>query len=195
MKQLSLILNIVLFVAVTVLYFLYFSNKKVESVLATPTAPVMPGGIYFINSDSLLENYGFYKDKKAELEIRQSRIRTELKAAGQKLEQDVQRYQQTAGGMTDEQRQRTEEELMMRQQKLVQQKDDLLNQLDDEQAAYSDSLFARLTAFLKSYNKDNGIRYVLGYQRGGGILFANDSLDITRSVLDGLNKEWRAEQE
>lgn len=190
MKQFSSVLNVVLIVAVAVLYYLHFSKSDTKPIIATGAAPVSPGGIYFINSDSLLANYGFYKDKKVELENRQDRIRAELKASSQKLEQDVQNYQQSAMGMTDEQRQKTEESLMMRQQKLVEQKDQLLNQLDEEQAKYSDSLFSRLTAYLKSINKDNGVRFVLGYQRGGGILFANDSLDITESVLEGLNKEW-----
>ncbi|MFM9028518.1 MAG: OmpH family outer membrane protein [Bacteroidota bacterium] len=194
MKQFSFVLNLILFIAVAVLYYLHFSKGEAAPIISAGKAPVAPGGIYFINSDTLLENYGFYKDKKAELESRQNRIRNELKSASQKLEQDVQNYQQAAPGMTDEQRQRTEESLMIRQQKLVEQKDQLLNQLDEEQAKYSDSLFTRLTAYLKSTNKDNGVRFVLGYQRGGGILFANDSLDITKSVLDGLNKEWKGEK-
>lgn len=194
MKSLSWIIQGVLVIAVVVLYFLHFRSGDAATSTAAPVA-IQPGGIYFVNSDSLLDNYEYYKSKKADLQKRQERIRGELKAAGDKLERDVRSYQENAGSMSGEQRQQIEESLMMRQQQLIQQKEELLSQLDEEQARYSDSLFLRLSAFLRTYNKDKGIHYVLGYQRGGGILYASDSLDITGTVLDGLNSEWKKEQE
>ena len=197
MNKLSVALNAVLLIAVSYLYYLHFSEEKnegAESITALiQKTPLAPGGIYFVNSDSLLDNYEFYKSKKAELEKRQEKIKADLKSTGQQLQRDVEKYQQAASGMTGEQRQQIEEGLMARQQQLVQQKEELLSQLDEEQAKYSDSLFIRLTSFLKSFNKDKGVHFVLGYQRGGGILFANDSLDITRPVIEGLNKQWRKE--
>jgi outer membrane protein len=51
-----------------------------------------------------------------------------------------------------------------------------------------DSVHDRLVRVLKDLNKANNYYYVLGYQRGNGILFANDSLDITKQVLQELNK-------
>lgn len=195
MKNFSIILNGVLLLAVGYLYYLHFAtDAEIETAPLSKALPVTPGGIYFLNSDSLLDNYEFYKAKKIALEKKQERIRAELKSAGQKLEADVENYQRSAPGMTDAQRQQMEESLMQRQQQLVDQKDRLLTQLDEEQAQYSDSLFYRLTTYLKSFNKGKSIHYVLGYQRGGGILYANDSLDITESVLNGLNKEWKKEQ-
>ncbi|MFM7728873.1 MAG: OmpH family outer membrane protein, partial [Flavobacteriales bacterium] len=111
MLRLSLLLNSVLLVAVAILYYLHFNQPEQQQPLTAASVPVEPGGIYFVNSDSLLDNYTFYKERKSDLEKRQERIRTELKSAGQKLEADVQQYQQTAAGMTDDQRQKTEESL------------------------------------------------------------------------------------
>jgi outer membrane protein len=31
---------------------------------------------------------------------------------------------------------------------------------------------------------------VLSFTKGGGILYANDSLDITKNVVKGLNEEY-----
>jgi outer membrane protein len=197
MKRILLAINLVLCMAVAYLYYLHFMEAKTNDSedLTTILAktPLTPGGIYFVNSDSLLDNYDFYKHKKLELEKRQERIKAELKLAGQKLQADVEKYQQSAPGMSADQRQQAEESLMARQQQLVQQKDELLSKLDEEQSQSSDSLFIRLTSFLKEFNKGKSVHFVLGYQRGGGILYANDSLDITRPVLQGLNKKWKAE--
>ncbi|MBL7949835.1 MAG: OmpH family outer membrane protein, partial [Bacteroidia bacterium] len=102
--------------------------------------------------------------------------------------------QQQAVGMTDQERQKKEEELMMKQQSLMDRREKLLAQLDDEQAKSTEELFNRLTAFLRTYISDKNVNFVLGYQKGGGILFANDSLDITQQVVDGLNKAYAAEK-
>ena len=202
MKSFSAILQIVLVLAVAGLYILHFSNKpkevvtgdssKVEIAPSAITAPV--GGMVFINSDSLLDNYDYFKTKKIEFEARQNRIKSELEAESTKLQKDVESYQRRAPGMTDIQRQIEEEQLMMRQQKLMERKDELLDKLDDEQAKSSEQLYNRLSTFLKEYNKDKNYQFILGFQKGGGILFANDSLDITANVLQGLNEQYKNEK-
>jgi outer membrane protein len=47
-----------------------------------------------------------------------------------------------------------------------------------------------VTAYLKRYNRQYQFDYIMGYKAGGEILVSNDTLDITRSVLDGLNSEY-----
>lgn len=196
MKNASIILNVVLLVAVAILYVLHFKGAgeqpaSVESPLVK-ALPVLPGGIVYVNSDSLLDNYQYFKHKKAELEARQEKIKAELNAESSRLKQDAADYQEKAPGMSELQRQQTEEELMSRQQKLMDRKDQLLGQLDEEQGRSSEELYSRLADFLKKMNTEKKYNFVLGYSRGGGILFANDSLDITSQVLDGLNKEYNA---
>lgn len=196
MNRLLLYINVVLVFAVGYLYYLHFEveTEPVETVDLTAALSKTDARILYINSDSLLDNYEYYKAKKADLEKRQEQIRLQLKSTGDKLQQDVEAYQQRAESLTPSQRQQMEESLMMRQQQLVQQKERLLGQLDEEQGRYSDSLYYRLSAFLKEFNKGKNVQFVLGFQHGGGILYANDSLDITGPVLKGLNNRWVREQ-
>jgi len=42
-------------------------------------------------------------------------------------------------------------------------------------------------ATFKKFNKDKHYDFIMGYTRGAGILFANDSLDITKVVIKGIN--------
>jgi outer membrane protein len=125
---------------------------------------------------------------KEKLEAKQDSIDKALNIKAKILEQDVVRYQERAPSMSAEQRAQEEEKLMGRQQNLMQLKQTMLEQLQEEEAVMNDSIHDNLTRFLKEYNKEKKYLYILGYQRGSGILLANDSLDITREVLDGLNK-------
>jgi len=198
MNKINLLIQSVLIIAVAILYYLHFNRKAPSENSGIATSEMQPAiyssgsgsGIVFINSDSLLDNYVYFKDQKVEFESKQKKIRSELESESNKLQRDVESYQQRSVGMTDMQRQIEEEQLMMRQQKLMQRKDELLEKLDDEQARSSEELFTRLSDYLRRYNKDKNYHFILGYQKGGGILFANDSLDITAPVLQGLNKEY-----
>jgi len=201
MKNTSVALNVVLVIAVAVLYYLHFKKPKEETIPATTTTittalPVPVSGvaptIVFINTDSLLDKYSFYKTKKAEFENKRDKAESELKAESDKLQGDAADYQQHAGVMADAERQKTEEQLMRRQQSLMKKKDDMMEKLDNEQSKFSDELHAKIVSYAKEFNKGKNYSYILAYQKGSGIILANDSLDITAHILEGLNKEVSA---
>src|SRR4051812_14252494 len=192
MKNGSIILNVVLVIAVAVLYFLHFKGSGQEQVVnSTLPAPRNGATIVYINSDSLLDEYDFYKNKKSEFESAQARIKEELKSQSDKLQKEAEIYQRQAIGMTDKERAEKENELGMKQQQLMQRKDELLGKLDEQQSASSEELYSKLNAYLKKHYQGKNFSFVLGYQRGGGILYANDSLNITKEVLEGLNGEYK----
>jgi outer membrane protein len=194
MKNISLALNAILVIAVAVLYYLYFKKPVAtessatvskDSVLPFPKSDV---SIVHVNTDTLLHNLDFYKTKKAEFEAKQERIKKDLEAESNKLQNDAEAYQQRGGIMTESERAKAEEELMRRQENLMKKKDEMIEKLDNEQSKFSEELHTKLNSYLKDYNKDKNYTYILGYSKGGGILLANDSLDVTNQILEGLNK-------
>ncbi len=188
MKNLSLILNLVLLAAVAFLYFKIYSKK--ETVTPVVTGSNMPANaIVFVNSDSLLEDYNFFNSLKDQLELKQDSIDKLLTARSQQLEREVMNYQEKAPGMSPDKRAVEEERLMAKQQQLMELKQVLIDELQMKESDMNDSIHSNLSRFLKDYNKDKNYLYILGYQRGSGILLAHDSLDITREVLEGLNKK------
>ena len=91
MKNLSIVLNVVLFVAVIVLYVLYFSgHKSPETAMTSKVAGTADATkIVYINTDTLLNNYqlavelneAFLKkqeDRRTELKDKASREQSEL---------------------------------------------------------------------------------------------------------------------
>lgn len=194
MKNISLILNAILLIAVGYLYYLHYSShsEKSENIFSTATLPPLPvsaGGIVFVNSDSLIEQYDYFKTQRKQLEDNQAKIKNELKLQGEKLQREIEEYQEQAPGMTDFQRQQKEEQLTIKQQQFIQRRDEAMEKLDEQTSRSSEELYDRLGNYLKEFNKDKNYQYILGYQRGGGILFANDSLNITRQVIEGLNRK------
>lgn len=191
MKYISLFLNIVLLAAVAVLYYLHLTPKPEQNNYAASTSNLQ---IAYVKSDSLLDQYTYFKSNKKSFEDKQNGIKAELTAENTKLQREIEEYQKQAAYMSDQDRGRREEELAMKQQRLIQKKDDMLSNLDDEQDRYNEDLYNRLSAYMKEFNKTRNYSYILGIQRGGGILYANDSLNITREVVEGLNREYEQEE-
>jgi outer membrane protein len=76
MKNLSLILNAVLLVAVGILYFLHFSGSNETS---SSGGFITEGGnlsVAYINSDSVLEHYDYLKEERTRLEEKGSKMQS-----------------------------------------------------------------------------------------------------------------------
>ncbi|WP_439554958.1 OmpH family outer membrane protein [Dyadobacter sp.] len=189
----SLIWNIVLSLAVAVLFFLHFSSKSSGDAGAAADGNVVAGRkTVYVQVDSLLKNYEFFKDTRKELENKNFQLENELNTKGRSLQNEVAFFQQKAQTMTPEQARSTEAQLMKKQQDLMAYRDQSAQALGQEEAKKNEELYKNIRSYIDKYNKENGYEFVLGYSLGGGILFANPSLDVTQKILDGLNKEYKS---
>ena len=185
----SLIWNIVLTLAVAVLFFLHFSSKSDTGIAVADGGVVSGRRTVYVQVDSLLKNYDFFKETKKELENKNFQLENELNTKGKSLQNEVAFFQQKAQTMTPEQARSIEAQLMKKQQDLVAYRDQAAQSLQQEEGKKNEQLYKNIRAYMEKYNKENGYEYVLGYSLGGGILFANPSLDVTQKIIDGLNKE------
>jgi len=186
LKQASLILNGILLIAVAFLYYKQFSSSENDAV--SVSAEATQSKIVFVNSDSLMDSYSLFKTMQDNMEKKRDSLDRLLTARGASLESEIKSYQEKAEGMSAGERQLREESLMRKQQALMEDRDNLLDRLKIEESDLTDSIHADLMNYLKSYNKNKKYDFILGYSRGGGILLANDSLDVTKQVVKGLNE-------
>lgn len=210
MKNLSIIIQFILLLAVVVLYYLHFSKSTpttahlAQDTTATSSDKLdtsidldtMINGkkpsIVFVNIDSLLEGYNYFQEAQKQLETRAGRSEKELENKMKNLEAEYMEAQRKAqsGEMTQSQMEKTEQELMKKQQELYKFREDATKRLAEEEQAMTKKIYTDLRDFLKQYQKESNYDFVLGYTPGGGILFANDSLDITDKVIKALNKNY-----
>lgn len=195
MKNASLILNVILTIAVAVLYYLHFKDHQPETETAVK-APVEAKGraIVYVNVDSLLTKYEYFKDAQKVLESKRFQLENDLATKGRNLQNKVAFFQQKAPTMTQEQGRATEASLQKEQQDIMAYRDRAAQNLALEEQAKNKELYDQIYDHLKSINAQNKYEFVLGYTKGGGILFADPAADRTSVILDGLNKEYTAKQ-
>lgn len=172
-------------------------EAKTEGTTAKPavTTDANKDKIVFVDSDSLLNQYEYFKVLKTKMEAKGKAADADLKAKGQAFQRDMQQYQSQANSMTAEQRAATEERLGRKQQELQAYQQNAGAAFQNEQAKEQEALYNKVADYLKTYAKDKGYKMVLKYQKGmGDILFADESLDVTSEVIKGLNEAYSKEK-
>ena len=191
MKNLSLIINGILAIAVGVLFFLHFKDCKPadsKSPISSAGASVSSGTIAYVDLDSLEANYTYYKDKKADFEKNQKNLEASLTAGMESLQREASEFQQKAQTMTQSEGEATQQRLMQKKAQLEQMRDNGAQGLQNAMAQFNVEVYGKIDSVLQDYNKDHKFAYVLSYQRGGAILYRDKGLDITADVVDKLNK-------
>jgi outer membrane protein len=194
MKNISLIINIVLAVALGILFVLHFSlRSKVNEAYAQPVSLASgTGNIVYVNMDSLYTQYNEYIDMKAKMVDKQKKMEAELGTKKSTYERNVMDYQDKVkkGLLLSSEMQKIEQQLMSDQQSLVRLSESMQAELAEESRVLNNKLGNNIVEFMKEYNKNGRYQYILSHQYGGNLLYVNDSLDITRDVIKGLNERY-----
>ena len=172
MKNLSIGLNVLLLIAVIVLYILHFSGNSKSTSNQSGTVTVNADAkIVYINMDTLLNNY---KVKNFDREAAEFRNKVE-----------------NGGFMTRERAEQAQMDLMIKQQNLQKLQQEMTENAQREQMEINRKLYDAITNFLTEYNKAKGFQLILSTTLGGNVLFAQEGFDITNDVVNQLNEQYK----
>lgn len=196
MKRLPLILNAVLIIAVAVLYFFHFTSSKSKTTEtsdeSTSRVSAPTGNIVYINIDSVYSNYKMYEDVMTDLQEKLNTSEAQLQSkqrAFQKNYQDAQ-YKAERGLATRAELAQIEQNLGQQQQELMALQNQLQYQLAEEEQVAQRKVLNSIMEYLKKVEDEKSYQFVLGTTFGGNILYANENLDISKMVIEGLNAEY-----
>jgi len=151
--------------------------------------------IVYVNSDSLLHNYEYFKDVSAKFESKTKAAQADLTAKGTAFQREVAEYQGSAGNMSAEQRAATEERLARKQEELGRLNQNASTSLSQEEAEENEKLYNKISEYLKKFSAEKGYKLVLTYSTANPtVLYADKSLEVTKEVVDGLNAEYKKEK-
>lgn len=222
MKNLSLVLNGVLAIAVAVLYYFQFAVEQPEVRKNTVDAAAVDSvssklKIAYVNTDSLWDAYKLINDIQTDLEAERAKaerkveqrtalLEKQLEQMAMELQTKMADFESKGRTMNETLRNMKMQELQDLQQnaqgfsleadqEIAQLQQRLQGELLDKELKGTKQVQDNIKAFLKEYNQDYDFTYVLAYSsEAGGILLGNPALDITEDVLAGLNEIYDAEQ-
>lgn len=168
------------------------SDTKPGVTHSDPTAPGIR--IAYVNADSILQNYKEYRVASQEMGARQRKAEEQLQVKSAELEKEIIAYQRKvqAGTLSRNEMESQERRLAGKQEALLTERDLISEELYRESAEMNDRLKNVLHQKLQEIKKAEGYDFIFSYADGGPLLVADEKYDITRRVLNELNKEMPA---
>jgi outer membrane protein len=216
----QLIINIIAFVLIAVLYVLHFSTNQAptqltdapskgessenatadsdeealtqDDLFVAETRDLSILNIVYVNADSIIQNYSYYKSLRKSMEAKMLRSEKELESEAKKFEADYLDAQKRAATMSQEQLAMTEQLFMQKQQNIMMLRESLAQELSEEEEKLDLLLRRKIQAYFKRLSKEKGYDYVLSYHQGSNVVYGNPVHDITAMVLGDLNREYAA---
>lgn len=196
-RTLSTVVKVAFGLAITA--GLYSCNQgapvKTTTTDSTSTGNTGIEEIVYVNSDSLLNNYEYFKEIRTQFEEKAKKAQADLQSKGNAFQREVAEYQKNAGTMSADQRANTEERLARKQDELGRLNQNASSSLAQQEAEENEKLYNRVSDFLKKHAQENGYKLVLTYSTSNPtVLYADKSLEVTDEVVKGLNAEYSKEK-
>lgn len=195
MQKVSLIINAILLLAVGILFYLFLSNKSKTTQIKTPEGAKIDNSvkIAYVDIDSLQAQYNYFVDKKAEIEKEVKSIESSLISQKKQFETEVMKFENDAPGMTQNEIEKKQMKLQEKQMQLQQLEMDQSDKMEKRMTDFNELFLKRIEDYIKKFNADKKYAFVLTYSRNSAsLLYTDPQYDITKLVVDGLNKEYEA---
>ncbi len=171
-------------IAVAALAVACNQKPQTSNTSTAKNAPVVAAKaeIVYVNSDSLLSKYDYFKDMSTRLEDKGKKAQVDVSSKGQAFQREVAEYQKGAAALSADQRAATEQRLARKQ-------------IQQEQGAENAKLYDRIADFLKGYAKEKGYKLILTYSKANPtVLFGDESLNVTNEVVKQLNDNYKKDK-
>ena len=169
-----------------------FTQCSQQAAAPQQQAPIAVSGlkIAFIDVDSLLANYAFYQDLAEEMTRKEENYRLALTEENNKLQKEYADHQNKIKNSvysSVERAQSEENRLQKKNQALIEKREKYSQELMAESNANSQKISETVDNYVKEYNKTHGYDLIV---TKASLLFANEALNITAQILDGLNAAY-----
>lgn len=196
MKYFNIILNIILALAIIVLYVLFLSLPEDQKASADGDTKELTApsdlAIAYVLEDSLLSKYEYFQELAGNLDKKRQEMENDYTMKAQGLQKEFEGFQRTAGNMTMNQARAVEEDLLQKRQNLMLLQERMGQDLLKAESEVNTKLYDKVTDFLENYAKENGYALILNVKRGNAVLYGDEGMNVTEMVVKGLNDEYNS---
>lgn len=196
MKIANIVTNVVLGVAVVVLFVLHFlgGEKSVsqEEQAAVGISNPSDISIAYFNMDSVMNNWDLYFSYQQELSQKQSEMEAEFAGKTEAFYQRVQdaQYKIQRQLVTRTEAEQLQQQLATDEQQLMALQNQYAADLQEQGMVKNRQMMDMIERYVSTLSQERGYSYVYSYQFGGNLIYGAKPFDITKQVVAGLNETF-----
>ena len=142
----------------------------------------------YVRIDSLQSQYEYFEELALELIEEEKVLVEDLQRRQQTLQENIALYQQEAPKMSARQREANEADLMRVQQQYLQVEQAAQAQLVKKQQDLTKMMREDMDKAIAILKDELNLDFILLYEEGGQIIYANTDFDITERMVNMLNR-------
>ncbi len=146
--------------------------------------------IVYVDSNRLINNYLGMQEARKAYQQKATAWQANIDTLAHEVQQQIMQYEKEKAKMSVKERELSRELIKTKQKQLADYQQALSTQAQQEDARMTGEVVGEINAYLKKYGERKGYTIVMAATEYGNIAYADEHLDITEEVLEGLNKEY-----
>ncbi len=164
----------------------------VIAILAFAFTSCQQQKIGYIDTGEIVNEYQAKKDLEEKFKGKKTQLDQKNDSISKAFQLEVQDFQVKSKRMAQSKAQEKYQELGQKQQLLQQQIQFSEQQFGQQFNAELDSVIIKVKDFAKDYGKKNGYSFILGTSEAtSSVIYGEDANDLTKTILDALNTEYK----
>ena len=172
------ILYIIICVLTIAVGYLYFKSFGKQNKIA------------YVNNGVIMVEYKGMIDSRKEFELKTKGWQKNIDSLTQVVQYAIQEYEKKAANGTAREKQMAEELIQNKKKQMMQYQQAIQQKAQQIDKTLTQKEVEEINRYITEYGKDHGYSIIFGATSGGNIVYANDVMDITKDVLEGLNKNY-----
>ncbi len=144
--------------------------------------------IVFIDSTKVINSYDGMAEARKAYQAKVTAWKANIDTLAVEVQKEVLRYEKEGARMSPREKDLSQELIRTKQEQLIGYQKAVNEQAGQEDATATKKVIDEINAYIKAYGQANGYTIVLAATEYGNIVYAEEYLDITEKVIEGLNK-------
>jgi outer membrane protein len=147
--------------------------------------------LVYVDSGQLINNYKGMQEARKVYQEKAFIWKSNIDTLTNEIQTQILRYEKEQGKMTTKERSLSQDLIRTKQKQLQEYHQAMNMQAQQEDARMTSEVMTHINSYLKKYGKVKGYNIVMAATQYGNIAYADEGLDVTQDVLEGLNKEYK----
>lgn len=147
--------------------------------------------IVYVDSNRLINGYSGMLEARKSYQQKAEVWKANIDTLTNEVKQQIMTYEKESGKMTAKERELSQELIRTKQEQLAQYQQAMNTQARQEDQKMTGEVLIQVNAYIKKYGEANGYKIIVAATEYGNLAYADEGLDITDKVLEGLNNEYQ----
>jgi outer membrane protein len=146
--------------------------------------------ILYVDSAKLVNGYKGMEVARKDYQKKTAAWKANIDTLMNEVQQEIVKFEKESQKMTAKERELTKQLIQTKQQQFADYQKAINQKAGQEDSQMTKKVLDEINAYIKEYGKKNNCKIILAATDYGNIAYADEGLDITEVVLEGLNKKY-----